>query len=259
LGNTRRGGLASIVKPDDWVVIKVDISTCVAGSVTDPRVVRSLVDWLVENSRARRITIAEGLGCQQGRPDGWTALVTDLSRHHPSLTLYFADLNLDEILELPVPGKPSAGRNPDGVYFIPRTIQECDRVISVAPLKRHPRTEVSLSIGNYFGIAPASKYGPSGDGLFELGESHEVLMDLFSFHTADYAILVHRNVIIAGANAPAVDTVGAAVMGIEPYGIRHLNLAAKKGYGIVDLDLIWTRGNEIEEARAALIPVQQVQ
>jgi uncharacterized protein (DUF362 family) len=234
LGNTRRGGLASIVKPGDWVVIKVDMRPCADGSATDTRVVKSLVDWLVEHSPARKITIAEGQRCQQQWPDDWATMVADLSRRHPSLTLDFADLNLDEVLELPVPGKPSATRNRDGVYFVPRTIQQCDRLISVAPLKTHPRTGVSLSIGNYFGIAPASKYGASGDGLFQLGEPHEVLMDLFSFHTADYAILcggAHGNMIIAGAGAPAVDAVGAAVMGIDPSGIPHLNLAAKKATG----------------------------
>jgi uncharacterized protein (DUF362 family) len=289
LGNTRRGGLLSIVKPDDWVVIKVDTRRCqcpgeghVAGSVTDLRVVKSLIDWLVEHQRGSRITIADAPGNRQ--PAAPSTAVTDVWQtdwdgafgglsyrelvagfsKHSTAKVDFIDLNVDEILELPVPGKPSASRNPDGLYHIPQTIQQCDRVISVAPLKTHPRTAVSLSIGNYFGIAPASRYGVSGSDLFKLGEPEEVLMDLFSFHTADYAILggswgmagegteargIHQNVLLAGVNAPAVDTVGAAVMGIAPSGIRHLNLAAKKGYGIVDLDLIWIRGNEIDEAR----------
>ncbi len=247
LGNTRRGGLAAIVKPEDWVVVLPDVSTCPASNPacsTDPRLVRSLVAWLVEHHCGARITIA-------GASASYRDMAADFGQQHRSVQFDVVDLNADEPLELPVPGKPSATRNPDSVYFIPQTIQQCDRVISVAPLKTHPRTRVSLSIGNYFGIAPVAKYGPGGEKLFELGAPHEVLIDLFSFHTADYAILggeTGRNLVIAGPSAPAVDAAGAAVLGLAPAEIEHLKLAEKKGYGLIDLDLIWTRGNKIEEA-----------
>jgi len=87
------------------------------------------------------------------------------------------------------------------------------------------------------------------------------------FHPADYAILggswgveadgpyapgaesVHHNLVIAGADAVAVDSVGASVMGFQPSDIKHLALAEKEGFGVWDPDAIWTRGNQIEEAR----------
>jgi uncharacterized protein (DUF362 family) len=93
-----------------------------------------------------------------------------------------------------------------------------------------------------------------------------VLVDLFSFHPADYALLggswgvegdgphapgarsVHHNVIIAGANADSVDAVAAAVMGFKPASLPYLAMAEKRGFGVADPDVVWIRGNDIEEA-----------
>ena len=87
-------------------------------------------------------------------------------------------------------------------------------------------------------------------------------VDLFSFHQADYAIvggsfgaegdggqMRRHNVIIAGNSAPAVDTAGAAVMGFDSTKIRHLEMAMRHGYGLNDAESLWTRGNEISEAK----------
>jgi uncharacterized protein (DUF362 family) len=128
-------------------------------------------------------------------------------------------------------------------------------------------TGASLTMKNYFGIAPGAKYGFPKDGLHKLGHPNEVLVDLFSFHPADFAIAggcwglegdgphppgarsVHHNVVIAGANAVTVDAIAAAVMGFDSADLPYLALAEKRGFGVSDPNVIWTRGNDIEEAR----------
>lgn len=297
LGRLRDGGLHTIIGPEDWVVIKPNIVAChglkpedhdgglhhpyIHGTVTDLRVVKSVIAYLVERKRGLRFTIAEGSGewlpreKSKSAVDGWTTewggafdglsykkMIEDFSKRYPKLQFDLADLNFEECLERPVQGKAAASK-----YFIPKTIQECDRIISIAPLKTHLITGVTLSVKNYFGIGPGSKYGFPKAGLHSLGHPDEVMTDLFSFHPADYAILggswgvegdgpyapggssIHHNVIIAGANAVAVDAVGASVMGFKPAELPYLALLEKRGYGIRDTDSIWTRGNEIEEAR----------
>jgi len=42
---------------------------------------------------------------------------------------------------------------------------------------------------NYFGIGPGSRYGFPKNGLHKLGHPNDVLLDLFTFHPADYAIV----------------------------------------------------------------------
>jgi hypothetical protein len=175
LGGKRRGELASVIGPEDWVVIKTDITACygldagaryVPGAVTDLRVVRSLIAYLVEHKLGQRFTIAEGSGQWQPiehshKPvDGWTtdwggafgglsykSMVAELSKRHPNLQFDLVDLNFDESIEMPVPGGVSAKDNPNGMYYVPATIQQCDKLISVAPLKTHPALTVSLSRG----------------------------------------------------------------------------------------------------------------
>ena len=106
-GAKRQAGLGTI-GPDEWVVVKPDIAFCfgldpitsdvgpsrkyVPGSVTDLRLVRSLIEYLVEHKHGRRITIAEGspfwkpIGQSNAPLDGWTSCqfpgLFDFGRDH---------------------------------------------------------------------------------------------------------------------------------------------------------------------------------
>ncbi|MCC6366046.1 MAG: DUF362 domain-containing protein [Bryobacterales bacterium] len=290
LGGGRRGGLATVIGRDDWVLIKISIRNCPGGSqpfhpgsVTDPRLVAGVLGYLAASGLGRRFTIAEGAPCRpagtaslwdttwDNQFDGlsYRSLVEALSRKHPQLRFELLDLNDAPSLRMPVEGRVLASRNPEGMYFIPRVLRECDKVISIAPLATMGGSGVALSFLNYLGFAPAAHYGYPRNGLSALGEPGEVALDLFSFHPAGYAIaggsfaaesdpstpgatrMRRHNVIIAGTSALAVDTVGAAVMGFEPDAIRHLELAVRRGYGTDDAYSIWTRGVEIDDVKAA--------
>jgi uncharacterized protein (DUF362 family) len=81
------------------------------------------------------------------------------------------------------------------------------------------------------GHRTGARYGFPKAGLLKLGQPDEVVVDLFSYHPADYAIAggawgveggwpsdpgargVHHNVMVAGPNAVSVDAAGAAIMG----------------------------------------------
>lgn len=240
LGGGRRGGLATAIDRDDWVVIKVVLPFCPGelGDVTDPRLVQTVLSYLAERGLGRRFTIAESVPC----PLAWTnehegisyaGLVAKLSRKYPALRYELVDLKKAAALEMPVEGRVVSKRNPQGLYRIPRLLRECDKVISIAPLA----PPVGLSMFNYL------SFSPGAEGIDAV--------DLFSFHPADYAILFGRNVIVAGTNAPAVDSVGAAIMGIDSTQVAHLELAVQRGYGLNDAYSIWTRGVEIDEAKPA--------
>lgn len=294
LAALRAKTFADAVQEEDWVVIKTHIPTCygldeqdgrklppyIPGTVTDPRIVRAVIHYLVEHKKGLRFTLVEGspywMPAERAKSatDGWSTdwggtfgglsyrtMIDELSRAHRGIRFEILDLNFAETVELPAPA------NPGKTYAVPKVIQQCDRLISIAPLKTDASTGVSLSMKNYLGIAPGSKYGFPKDGLGKMGKPDEVIVDLFSYHPADFAVLggswgiegegpegpgaasVHHNLVLAGMAAPCVDAVAATLMGFDPTSLPFLRLAEEQGFGIHDVAMIWTRGNEIEEAK----------
>jgi hypothetical protein len=225
LGNVRQGGLDRIVGRDDWTLLLV-------GRGTDPNVVAAVVELLRERQRAKRLTIA--------------------SRDRFAIEgAEFVDLANADAMEMPAPGVWSRR---DVTYRVPAAVLHCDRLISVTPL-RMTAGRPSLAIDNYRDAAQA--HSPAA------GLPDTVAIDLFGFHVADYAVLggtqifrdgkaTRHNLVIAGASAVAVDTVGAAVLGFKPAVLPLLQVAARRGYGEPDAESIWTRGVEIEDARPKL-------
>ena len=250
IGSTRGGDLRRIVASDEWVAIKVDLPSWpgkpgyVRGIATDPRIVSGLISWLVEKKLGGRFTIAEAAPAA-----AWDAgfdslsyrrMVSDFARRYPAVRFEIQDFLSADSAETPVPGKAAES------YRIPSLIQQCDRLISVAPLKTDPAHGVHLSMANYLTLAPGA-------------HTDQAIVDLFSYHPADYAIAggpwcvkdgapVHANLLVAGSSAMAVDAVGATLLGSKAGDLPFLKLAWKRGFGIYDLDSIWTRGDEIAEA-----------
>lgn len=297
LGTTLQGGLTAIVAPDEWVVIKPDVSTCYTGaenfapgSVTDIRIIRSLITFLISNKCGARFTIAETLGdyppSGPSNPEvnAWTTdwggafgglsyqkMIDDFSETHPSLEFELIDLRNDKTVKSPVPGRISETVDSGHFHDLPRTIQQCDRVISVAPLKTQGRGEVSLTMWNYLGIVPSVADSRQGSSPGDPAKREELAVDLFSYHPADYALLGgawslengrsrHCNVLVAGANALAVDAVGGALLGVDPKDIGVVQLAERRALSRQSLETIWVRGNGIEQAREALknsVPAQR--
>ena len=54
-------------------------------------------------------------------------------------------------------------------------------------------------------------------------------------------------IILAGEDGLAVDAVGCTIIGIDPWDVTHLRLAAERGLGTIDLDEIKVLGEPIEK------------
>jgi len=287
----RAGGLADIIQPGDWVVIKPNIVTFYGwgdwrkGQDTDLRVVKSIIQQLVEEGDASHITVAEGgvwrkiddpLHPSSQTTDGWKVhwphygnlsyedMIAEFDSLYPDIVFDIVDLNYyDYTPNVPVPG----GGLAMNTYAIPNTILNCDRLISIATMKTHHRTGVTLTHKNYVGISPASVYGAGGWSHW--GVPHDkierVICDLFSYHPADFGVIecfwgtegygpqwgipIKRNIVLASKDPVAVDAVGAYVMGFNPWDIDHLHWSHNKGYGNNDLNLIKINGPALTDIR----------
>jgi len=236
LASRRTAEFFEVVEPDDWVVIKT-------RPRTDWRIVSGAISYLAEHQRGLRFTVIDRLPEAGDWGQDYRKLVSGLGAEFPKARVELVDLNSAPTIDLPVADKPGV------TYSIPKIVQQCDRMISIAPLSTDPVMGVSLSVGNYAAISskPAA--------------TDEALIDLFTYRPADLALVggcwgvegdgtpVHHNVLISGMKAVAVDSVAAAVMGFKPADLPFLALGKKRGFGVWDPDDIWTRGNELEEAR----------
>jgi hypothetical protein len=248
IGDTRHGDLRRAIASDEWVAIKVDLGSWpgapgyVRGSATDPRMVGGLLSWLAEKKAGGQFTIADRApaAAWDASFDGlsYRQMTADLARRYPGVRFEIHGFGSADIMDTPLP------RTPARSYRIPSLVQQADRFISVAPLKH-----LSPTMANYVSLA---------QGIDRV--SDDGLLDLFSYHPADYAIVggcwwvkdgvaARANLVLAGFSALAVDAVNAALRGSKPDSIPLMKAGWKRGFGVYDLDAIWTRGNEIEEAR----------
>ena len=181
-------------------------------------------DWVLLETRGVDPLVARSVVtfvAEQRRAGRVTVCSRDLSltsamqAKYPKMRFECVDLAAMERVELPVPGDFRR------TVAVPKVIQHCDKRIVLAPLD----VKSGMAIGS---------------------------LDLFSFHPAEYAMLCGRNILVAGMNAVSVDAVASALLGLDPARQPALREAEKKGFGLCDLDAIWVRGVEIEEARSAL-------
>jgi uncharacterized protein (DUF362 family) len=273
----RAGGLADVIQPGDWVTIKVNIlrfrgqGGYNVGVATDLRVVRSLIQQLVEEGDADRISVVEG---KQWRTEegGWeavypefgnlsyTGMLAELQAANTGVTIDYVDLDYPPYTNTPVPG----GGLAQDYYQMPDAILNCDRLIAVPAMKTHTWTRVTLANKLYIGATPASfynsgLYGGSWDhGNLPHGPLDRTICDLVSYHPADLSVVagiwgiegngpagsgtIRRNTILASTDIVAADAVSAAAMGFNPWDIDYLHLAHNKGFGIYDLDYITING-----------------
>ncbi len=245
LDNSERS-LARVVEPGDWVAIKVNIVTVplvvknrkltsfwdkgVAhwGQATDLRVVKSLVDYLVnEEGDARRLTIVEGgaewsgvgqVGAATGQTeDGWSIhwAAFDSLSYRDIVSQYngmngvqveIVDLNYDDWVgtggvragePLPVPDPNQTGitwyQRPEG-YYVSKTLLEVDKLVNVAAMKTHNTPGITLLHKQYVGTYMQRAYGERSNskaGLHQYGDENVLrgAVDLFSYRPTDYGIL----------------------------------------------------------------------
>jgi uncharacterized protein (DUF362 family) len=256
------GPLGGILGSGSHVVIKPNVfAPLPPPTTTDPRVVSALIE-LCRQAGAREVTVAEGrsISTAKFRPRHNTTReccrVTGMAEAVAEAGARLVALEEDEFVEVPLP----AGR----VLTRPRvarTILEADVLINVPVLKNHSLALVTLGIKNLHGVISDEDklHGHSYrdlprklaellmirqpdltvvDGLRGSGGDH-----------ADEGKVIDVGAIIAGRDTVAVDTVAAAVMGIEAHEVETIVEAEAAGLGVADLAKIEVVGVSVESVR----------
>ena len=157
-------------------------------------------------------------------------------------------------------------------YWMHEAFLDPDVLINVPVMKIHT-PQITVCLKNYIGTAAGVKYGTykgmggpdSSDPVLHRdwpdrnSIEHEIV-DLASIAPTDYCLVdavickeraktasdpaVRRNMLIAGPDLVAVDTICTQLMGLNPDNVPHLCAAAREGLGTMNCDRITVLGEK---------------
>jgi uncharacterized protein (DUF362 family) len=248
------GGLNEIISRGDKVIIKPNLISDQppeAGTTTDPRVCKSIADVLQEMGAKPIIAESSGLGIDTDKAYQVAGYNTLREQGYTVI-----DLKKEATKTVPIPQGKSLKEAP-----LPRVVLEADAIISVPRMKTHEQTVVTLSLKNMKGLLP--------DHIkrklhLQLGVFQGVI-DLCTLVRPAFAVMdgivgqeglgpdggdpVELGLILAGRDLVAVDTVTAAVMGIDPEMDTMAKTAAEAGLGTRDMNEIEIAGKSISSVK----------
>ena len=258
------GGLASIISKGDTVIVKPNLSssrgTLTYQGNTDYRIVAEVVRQ-VRAAGAGCIIIAEGAGT--GTP--LSVPTIGLIRYNTIEGVEFLDLNT-------VPQEDcyyisSSKKLTDPPIYMPKIYVDADVVIAVPKLKTNYAVGPSLGLKLGFGAPPKPlvndgtrwKWGLHNRGI----ENSIVKINLL--RKPDFVVVdgilagegygptsndpVDAQIVFAGSDVMAVDTIASYFMGFNPQNIPHLKLAAENGLGEYRMENIEVAGADIHAIR----------
>jgi uncharacterized protein (DUF362 family) len=220
------------------------------GVTTDPRVVRAIVEYLLEHGwNSREFAVGEG---GMATIDTMTSfrnsgLVAELN----GLGVKLIDLNAEPHVDVSIEG----GRSLKTVR-VARSFMDYDCILSVPKLKVHCWSLSTLSMKNMMGgILPK---GIMHDDLAQkivdlnraFGPELTVIDGILGCQRHELACdPIESNVIVAGEDFVATDAVGSFLMGLVPEDVPYLQLAKKAGLGENDMTKIEYAGEQISKLR----------
>ncbi|MFC1713958.1 DUF362 domain-containing protein [Candidatus Poribacteria bacterium] len=244
------GGLSPLISEGDTVLIKPNFireEPSFTGTTTNIEVVRAVVK-LVREAKASPI-----VGEASGNQYDTEAIYENIGVRDGLGDVEVLDLDRDEVVYVKIQGAKALKE-----VGVAKTALDADFIISVPLLKTHMTTNITIGMKNMMGTLPQrEKWKMHMSGL------HQALVDLNRLVKPNLVIVdgtvgmeglgptigrpVQMNLILAGTDVVAVDTVGSAVMGFALEEVEHLVRAGKDGLGINDLGRIEVRGEKIED------------
>jgi len=244
------GGFSSMVSPGDTVLIKPNCireEPSYMGTTTNIEVIKATVKLVKE---AGAIPI---VGEASGNQYDTEAVFKNLGLREALEGVKVLDLDKEEIVNVKIEGAKAL--NEVGVA---KAVLETDFIIGLPLLKTHMTTMITIGMKNMMGVLPQrEKWNMHLSGL------HQALVDLNRLVKPGLVIVdgitgmeglgptigtpVPMNLILAGTDVVAVDSVGSAVMGFAPEEIEHLMLAGNDGLGVNNLQKIEVLGEQIED------------
>lgn len=207
-------------------------------SITNPLIVKSLTERLLDLGKG--IAIAE---CTSSKYITKKALENSGIKSLERKGIEILNLNLCDSTIIKINGRVLK------YVEVPVPILNNEFIISLPVMKTHMQTTVSLSLKNMIGAT--SEMMPP---WIHRAGVHQAIVDISRVIKPDLCIIdatramegsgpvrgseVRLNTLIGGYDPVSVDSIGAKIMGFEPYKIEHILLAERNGVGKIEPDKV---------------------
>lgn len=253
------GGIDDIVSKGDRVLIKPNICYVLKPGeteVSDPRIAKAIYDILIEMEA--KPVIAESSGSSSDTKDRWEL---------PFITTGYYDLRDQgyEVVNLKTVNERVRVDNPLAKVLKEATVwklaREVDVIINLPVIKTHDHLPATLGLKNLKGLMPDSEkkkfhreyglYQAIADLNLVVKAQLTIVDGIFCREGLGYPFSEERemDLILAGRDPVAVDTVTLKIMGIDPQRQPDLTRAAALGLGTMDLKEIEVVGEKIEDVK----------
>lgn len=256
------GGLEKVVAARKKVLIKPNLCYPLppnTGCTTEPRIVESLIK-ILQNINAREIVVGDGAGKGSKFDTMGVYKVTKLDEVCESYGVRFVDFNTDKAVNVKIENGKALKE-----LRIAKTVLDADVIINVPKLKTHWMMGTTLCIKNLMGCVVGEDKPQKFHDKRQLYSAHQHVVDLSkiirpALNVVDGVIgmegrgpihgtPVAMDLIIAGCDPVAVDTVATRCMGYDHRKIDYIRYAAEQGLGTMNLDKIKIAGEKIEDVK----------
>ena len=247
------GGIAVFVKPESKVLVKPNLLMAIepqSGVDTHPEVLRAVIKILKEINC--KIFVGDG-------PSVWG----------------FQIENVDEVYRRSGTERICAEEGVSLVKFdrrrwrqkFPLTtwLDECDYLVSLPKFKTHDLTLLTGAVKNLFGLVSGTFKTELHKNYFRGEDFAKILVDIYeeakpALTVVDAIVAMEGdgpatsgklrdlNLLLAGSDCVALDSVMALLMGIKPFDVLSTKEAAKRGLGEADINSISILGEKLESA-----------
>lgn len=246
------GGISNFVKPNSRVLVKPNLLMAKGpecGITTHPEVIRGVIRALKEIGC--KIVIGDG-------PSVWGNQIENIDDVYEKTGI--KRIAYEEGIELIKFDK----RRWKGKFPLTAWLDDCDHLVSIPKFKTHNLTLLTGAIKNLFGLIPGTYKTELHKNYFDVGDFSKILVDIYELVKPDLTVidgivamegdgpatggkLRSVNLLLAGSDCVALDSILAKIMGLNPADVLTTKEASKRGLGLSDINSIKVHGVKLEE------------
>lgn len=154
-----------------------------------------------------------------------------------------------------------------GKFPLTAWLDDCDYLLNIPKFKTHDLVLLTGAIKNLFGLVPGTYKTELHKNYYRVDDFAKILVDIYAEVRPALTIidaivamegdgpgtsgkLRNLNLLLAGTDGVALDSVLSVIMGLKPFDILTTREAARRNLGVAKINAISVQGEKLEEVMA---------